>query len=48
VAVTRAREVLVVVAHVLFLERAGGPVVRRLLSRLREGGYVIDARDLTG
>jgi hypothetical protein len=46
VAVTRAREALVVVANVPFLERAGGPVVRRLLARLRERGDVVDARAL--
>jgi superfamily I DNA and/or RNA helicase len=48
VAVTRAREALVVIANVAYLERRGGPVVRHLLGRLREHGVVVDACDLLG
>ena len=46
VALSRAREAAIVVAHVPYLERSGGAVVRWLLARLRDEGAVIDAAEL--
>ena len=46
VALSRAREAAIVVAHVPYLERVGGAVVRRLLARLRAEGTVVDAAEL--
>lgn len=46
VGITRAREGVIVVAAVDYLERTAGRMTRQLLARLREQGEVIDAAEL--
>jgi superfamily I DNA and/or RNA helicase len=48
VALTRARRAAVVVANVAYLARTGGPVVRRLLDRLRDTAVLVDAAEFPG
>lgn len=48
VAVTRARECLIVLASAAWLSRAGGNVARQFLNRLREDHLVVDARVMIG
>ncbi|HEU4648541.1 MAG TPA: DEAD/DEAH box helicase [Gemmatimonadales bacterium] len=48
VALSRARDALVVVAHFRVLERQGGAVVRALLRHLREHGQAIPPAEILG